>query len=183
MKCARHCPVEIAVFRCRFMLTPSQINIDGPVCAEFKRPTLVAAKKLVDLLTSLKYNQLQLYIEHTFAYQHHKEVWEKADPFTGAEILSLDAYCRARFIELVPNQNSCGHLHKFLIHKRYEGLAECPEGVDFGPRPSGPRDAPFSLCPTDARSLDFVSGLYRELLPHFPSSTYVNAHARSIAAY
>ena len=165
------------------MLTPLQINIDGPVCAEFKRPTLVAAKKLVDLLTSLKYNQLQLYIEHTFAYQHHKEVWEKADPFTGAEILSLDAYCRARFIELVPNQNSCGHLHKFLIHKRYEGLAECPEGVDFGPRPSGPRDAPFSLCPTDARSLDFVSGLYRELLPHFPSSTYVNAHARSIAAY
>lgn len=102
-----------------------------------KVPTLAAAKELVDLLASLKFNQLQLYTEHTFAYQHHQEVWEDSDPFTGADILELDAYCRAKFVALVPNQQSCGHLHKFLVHKRYEGLAECPEGVDFGPRPSG----------------------------------------------
>jgi hypothetical protein len=125
-----------------------------------KVPTLKTAIALVDLLASFKYNQLQLYIEHTFAYQHHREVWDKADPFTGTEILLLDAHCRKRFIDLVPNQSSCGHLHKFLMHKRYEALAECPEGVDFGVRPSGSRDAPFSLCPTDPRSLDFVSGLY-----------------------
>src|SRR5690606_11763612 len=74
-----------------------------------KVPTMETLYRLVDRLASWKINQLQLYTEHTFAYRHHPEVWAKASPLTGEEILRLDAYCRERFIELVPNQNSFGH--------------------------------------------------------------------------
>jgi hypothetical protein len=138
-----------------------------------KVPTMESATALVDTLASLKYNQLQLYFENTFAYQQHPEVWKGCDPFTGAEVLELAAYCKERFVDLVPNQNSLGHMHSFLKHATYEHLAECPEGVDFGPRPSGSRSDPFSLCPIDPASIQFVRGLYRELLPHF-TSPYVH---------
>ena len=89
-----------------------------------KVPTLETLFALVDRLASWKINQLQLYIEHTFAYHRHRVVWEHASPFTGEEILALDAYCRERFIELVPNQNSFGHLEPWLRHAPYSDLAE-----------------------------------------------------------
>ncbi len=121
---------------------------------------------LVELLASWKINQLQLYTEHTFAYQNHPEVWAAASPFTGEEILELDAYCRDRFIELVPNQNSFGHMERWLKLPRYQPLAESIESYDFSIKRHHPN---MSLCPLDAGSLTFLQGLYDELLPHFSS--------------
>ena len=115
-----------------------------------KVPTMETIFNLVDLLSSWKINQLQLYTEHTFAYQQHPDVWVDASPFTGEEILVLDAYCRERFIELVPNQNSFGHLEQWLKHSRYRALSEAPEGFDF---PWGHHSGPFSLCPLDPESI------------------------------
>lgn len=134
-----------------------------------KVPTMQTIFSLVDLLASLKINQLQLYTEHTFAYQQHPEVWSHASPFTGEEIMQLDAFCQERFIELVPNQNSFGHLEHWLRLPRYQSLAEAPKGFDF---PWGHHDGPFSLCPLDKGSLSLLEGLYDELLPHFSSRQF-----------
>lgn len=92
----------------------------------------------------------------------------------GQEILELSHYCHARGIELVPNQNSFGHFHKFLMHDQYRLLAECPDGIDIGERPSGARDAPFSLCPVDHRSIRLINSLYSELIPHFPHTQVIH---------
>jgi hypothetical protein len=83
---------------------------------------------------------------------------------TGEEILALDAYCRERFIELVPNQNSFGHMTRWLTHDRYRPLAEAPDGCDTR---WGRFNEPFSLCPLDPGSLELVRSLFDELLPHF----------------
>jgi hypothetical protein len=131
-----------------------------------KVPTLETTKDLIDRLASWKINQFQLYTEHTFAYRRHPDVWAKASPFTGEEILELDAYCRERFIELVPNQNSFGHMHRWFEHPQYLELAEAPDGFDF---PWGHSSEPFSLNPTDPRSLELIKDLFDELLPHFTS--------------
>jgi hypothetical protein len=42
---------------------------------------------------------------------------------THEEIRALDAFCRERFIELVPHQQSFGHLQRWLELPRYRGLA------------------------------------------------------------
>lgn len=132
-----------------------------------KVPTMATLFHLVDLLASWKINQLQLYTEHTFAYRRHPVVWATASPMTGAEILALDAYCRDRFIELVPNQNCFGHMSRWLDHQEYTHLAEAPEGAQT---PWGfYRQGPNSLNPTDPRSLELVRTLFDELLPHFSS--------------
>ncbi len=131
-----------------------------------KVPTMATLHHLVDLLASWKINQLQLYTEHTFAYRNHPQVWAGASPMTGEEILKLDAWCRERFIELVPNQNAFGHMRRWLVHPEYRHLAECPQGCDTL---WGRFDEPFTLCPGDAGSFKLVQSLWDELLPHFHS--------------
>jgi hypothetical protein len=132
-----------------------------------KVPTLESLYELVDLLASFKINHLELYTEHTFAYRNHPEVWAQASPMTAADVAQLDAYCRDRFVELVPNQNCFGHLNRWLELPRYRQLAECPDGFDtpWGHRASGP----FSLNPRHPGSLALVSEWLDELLPNFAS--------------
>ena len=132
-------------------------------------PTMQTLLELVDLLASWKINQLQLYTEHTFAYRNHPDVWADASPMTGQEILVLDAYCRERFIELVPNQNSYGHMTRWLTHDRYRPLADAPDGCDTR---WGHYDTPLSLCPVDPGSIELVRSIFDELLPHFSSRQF-----------
>jgi hypothetical protein len=136
-----------------------------------KVPTMETLTALVDMLAGWKINQLQLYTEHTFAYQGHPEVWARATPLTGEEVLALDAFCRERFVELVPNQNCFGHMQRWLVHPRYAALAETHDWFDtpWGIRLKGP----YSLAPEDPGSLVLVQSMLDELLPHF-SSDMVN---------
>jgi hypothetical protein len=137
-----------------------------------KVPKMETLFNLVDMLAGWKINQLQFYTEHTFAYQNHPEVWADASPMTGEEILALDAFCRERFIELVPNQNTFAHMRRWLVHERYRYLAECPHGCDTGSPVWGSFDEPFTLCPEDPGSLDLIRDLMDELLPHFSSRQF-----------
>ena len=133
-----------------------------------KVPKMETLYKLIDWFADLKINQLQLYIEHTFAFQRHPDVWREASPITGQEILEIDAYCRQRHITLVPNQNSLGHMERWLKHPRYEPLAECPEGFMA---PWGQQYPATSLNPVDPGSIELILSLYDELLPHYTADT------------
>ncbi len=136
-----------------------------------KVPTLETLYWLIDNLAEHKINHLQLYVEHTFAYQNHREVWNDYSPLTAGEIQSLDRYCRDRCIDLVPNQNSLGHLEQWFSHPRYLPLAELPQGG--APLPwGGFQEKPSVLCPTDPRTFAFLDELYEEFLPNFSSALF-----------
>ncbi len=123
-------------------------------------PAMATLFELLDLLEELRLNELQLYTEHTFAYAAHSCVWRDASPLTPPEIQILDRACAVRGIALVPNQNSFGHMERWLRHPEYGALAE----VESGSRP------PSCLAPTP-QSVAFVRSLYAELLPNFASRT------------
>ena len=130
-------------------------------------PKLETLLDLAAHLADFKINELQLYTEHTFAYKKYKSVWQSWGALTGAEIRRLDARCRQLGIELVPNQNSFGHLRYFLEHSRLKKLAEvsgpyADAGGEFVRRPS-------TLAPNHPATLPFLRGLYNELLPNFSS--------------
>ncbi|MBO3697940.1 family 20 glycosylhydrolase [Roseivirga sp. E12] len=133
-----------------------------------KVPTMESLYLLVDQLSDWKINELQLYTEHTYAYKDHKVVWENSSPLTADEIQALDAYCRARYIDLVPNQNSFGHMENWLKHDEYLDLAECPEDCQtvWGKRKR------TSFDPTNPKSLELMKSLYAEALPNFSSQFF-----------
>jgi hexosaminidase len=133
-----------------------------------KVPLMKTLLDLVDRLAGWKINQIQLYTEHTFEYRNHKEVWAKASPLSSEDILQLDAYCRQRYIELVPNQNSFGHMERWLKHPRYAPLAEKHGEIKL---PWGVGKGPFGLAPVNKGSLVLIKSLYDELLPNFSSKT------------
>lgn len=124
-----------------------------------KVPKMETLYRLVDLLSSWKINEFQLYTEHTFAYNGHEIVWKNSSPMTPEEIRKLDEFCRQRFVDLVPNQNSFGHFHRWLQHPQYRHLAENPE-------------SPYTLCPVDPGSIELLDDLYNQLLPNFTSKYF-----------
>jgi len=134
-----------------------------------KVPTMETLYALIDKLASWKINEIQLYTEHTFAYKNHETVWKDASPITAQEVRLLDAYCQDRFIDLVPNQNSFGHMKRWLKHKEYEHLAELPQPG----RTIWGMMSRTSLSPVEPGSLELMKELYAELLPNF-SSQYFN---------
>ena len=133
-------------------------------------PKLETLLQLTAHLADLKINEFQLYTEHTFAYRNYEAVWRDWGALTGEEILKLDAHCRRLGIELVPNQNSFGHLRYWLEYPPLMKLAETSrawpdQGGAFWRRPA-------TLAPTNPGTLPFLRGLYDELLPHFTSSRF-----------
>ncbi len=131
-------------------------------------PRLETLLELTSHLADFKINEFQLYTEHTFAYRNYEPVWRGWGPLTGEEILQLDAHCRKLGIELVPNQNSFGHLRYWLAYPPLRKLAETPKPW---PDQNGAfLRYPATLAPNNAGTMPFLRELYDELLPNFTSN-------------
>lgn len=145
-----------------------------------KIPKMETLYRIIDLMADLKLNQLQLYIEGApFAYESFPQVWELETPITGEEILCLDAYCRERYIELVPNQNSFGHMEGWLTRPEYNALAEIPEGFmlpdhmyDSDLYPDGLFMHPGTFNTQEPEVLKLLGTMYDDLLPYFSSKLF-----------
>ena len=129
-------------------------------------PTNATLAWLVEVLAALRYNHLELYMEHTFAYLGRDEVWGSASALTADDLRWLDGLCAEHGITLVANQNTFGHMGRWLRHDAHRGRAECPDGATspFGGRPI----PPATLAPTTDNA-NFVLGLIRELASHLRS--------------
>lgn len=121
-------------------------------------PTRATLERLVDVLETCRFNHLQLYVEHTFAYAEHAEVWADASPLSAEDMSWLDDLCHAAGIELVANQNCFGHMAPWLTLERYRGRAECPDGFEIL---DGVLLPPAVLAPTEANA-SMVVDLVRE---------------------
>lgn len=134
-----------------------------------KVPTLDSLKGTVDLLASLKYNHFQLYMEGMcFAYPSFPEYWKDETPLTPEELTELSTYCKARFIDLTPCQNSLGHMAPWLARPELRYLAEKEEGMVVHGIPV----PPTTLDCRNPASLDFVERLTDDLLPCFDAPCY-----------
>ena len=133
-------------------------------------PKLETLLDLIEKLADFKINELQLYTEHTFAYRKYRRIWQSWGALTAKEIQILDTRCRELGIDLVPNQNSFGHLRYFLEDRKLKKLGEISEPFlsetkDFLRRPT-------TLAPNHPGTLPFLRGLYAELLPNFSSQFF-----------
>ncbi len=134
-----------------------------------KVPTLATLKALVEKLSSYKLNQLQLYIEHSFAFKQIPDLWYDKDPLTYKEICELDAWCWMHFIDLVPSLATFGHLYELLRIKRFTHLRE----VDLPPGGPSPnlwdRMAHHTIDAVNPESFHLIKSMLDEFLPLFQS--------------
>jgi hexosaminidase len=146
-------------------------------------PKLETLLELIEHLADFKINELQLYTEHTFAYRKYKSIWQNWGALTGKEIRKLNRRCRELGIDLVPNQNSFGHLRYFLENPELKKLGEVSEPYEGGVAASSPDGdggvaatsflrRPTTLAPNHPGTLPFLRWLYDELLPNFTSRLF-----------
>jgi hexosaminidase len=121
-------------------------------------PTRRTLRRYVEVLAAARMNQLELYTEHTFAYADHAPVWAQASPLTADDMRWLDELCAWHGITLVANQNTLGHMERWLAHERYRHRAESPDGFTIG----GRHRPPSTLQPTPENA-EFALALVREL--------------------
>ncbi|MGW3404964.1 glycoside hydrolase family 20 zincin-like fold domain-containing protein [Streptomyces zhihengii] len=121
-------------------------------------PTRRTLRRWLDVLSLARFNQLELYMEHTYAFRDHQDVWRDASPLTADDLRWLDAQCAALGIALVANQNTFGHMERFLALERHRDRAENPDGFVRG----GVHRPPSTLAPTPDNAA-FAHGLVAEV--------------------
>ncbi len=138
-----------------------------------KVPTLETLKHLVDRLSLLKINQLQLYIEHAFAYSFDSDICGDADGLTPDDARAMDEYCHEGFIELVPAVANLGHMGRILSMPKYRELAEIPANSTWQDMPWPARARGFTLDADHPASIELVEKIWRDIFAAF-SSPVVN---------
>ena len=124
----------------------------GPV------PTVEYIKRQLRTFAAYKLNMHSFYMEHTFESAAHPLIGPKGGSLSPDEIRELSTYARRYHIELVPEQQTFGHLHKALKFEKYNELAEVPYGDVLSPQQEG--------------SYKLVADWYRELDPLFPGKFF-----------
>jgi hypothetical protein len=141
--------------------------VDGPAIAvrgymldvsRDRVPTRDTLSRLVELLALARYNHFELYVEHPFEFAGHEVVWKDASPLTGDDLEWLDHLCAEHGIDLVVNQNTFGHMGRWLAHDEYRWRAECPDGFEIV---DGVAMPPSLLAPTPDNA-EFALGLVRQ---------------------
>lgn len=136
-----------------------------------KVPTLETLMELVDRAAFYKLNEIQLYIEHTFAFKGMSEVWMDKDPLTSEEILLLDEYCKKRHVDLVPSLSTFGHFYEILKTKSFNDLCELEnsQGTKYS---LIDRMAHHTLNVTNEGSIKLVENMLNEFIPLFSSNKF-----------
>lgn len=124
----------------------------GPV------PTVNYIKRQLRTVAAYKLNLHSFYMEHAFASATHPLIGPEGGSLTPAEIRELVQYAKSYHIELVPEQQTFGHLHKALKLEKYNSLAEVPYGDVLSPQQEG--------------SYNLIADWYRELNDLFPSQFF-----------
>jgi hypothetical protein len=124
----------------------------GPV------PTVDYIKKQIRTEAYFKLNMHSFYMEHTFASESHPLIGPEGGSLTAADIKELVAYARKYHVELVPEQQTFGHLHKALRLEKYADLAETPYGD--------------VLSPQQPATYELIADWYKELNELFPGKFF-----------
>ena len=124
----------------------------GPV------PTVDYIKRQIRTEAFFKLNLHSFYMEHTFASETQPLIGPAGGSLTPDEIRELVVYARRYHVELVPEQQTFGHLHKALRLEKYAELAETPYGDVLSPQ----REGTYKL----------IADWYRELNELFPGQFF-----------
>lgn len=125
----------------------------GPV------PTVDYIKRQLRAEASFKLNMHSFNLENIVEWRSHPLLGPEGGALAPEEIRELVAYARRYHVELVPQQQTFGHLRKVLTLEKYAPLAESQPTADV-------------LSPQRPETYALISDWYKELAELFPGKFF-----------
>ncbi|WP_169091512.1 glycoside hydrolase family 20 zincin-like fold domain-containing protein [Paenibacillus sp. PL91] len=128
------------------------------------RQTYSKPERLVSYLADFaryKVNGLLIEYEDKFPFENYPELAHPKHALSREQFEELKREAREYFIEIIPLQQSFGHLEYVLRHDRYKHLRETEKSIG-------------ELCPSREESFELVTGLLAEMMDRHPDSRYIH---------
>ncbi len=122
----------------------------GPILNEEQMRTAIRT------MAEYKLNMVSFYMEHVFPFTHSPGVVPEGAELDPALIKRLAEYARDFHVEIVPQQQTFGHLHHMLKFELYAPMAEMPYG--------------HVLAAEDENAFKWVEQAAKQLADAFPST-------------
>ena len=123
-------------------------------CSRNAVPNVPYLKRFIDIVSSLGYNELQLYTEDTYEIPSEKYFGYLRGRFSKEEIREIDEYCKQRGVELVPCIQTFAHLDNIFGWKRFSPL----------------RDSGNALLADEEKTYEFIEKEFQAVAEAFSSS-------------
>ncbi|HEY9284612.1 MAG TPA: beta-N-acetylhexosaminidase [Pyrinomonadaceae bacterium] len=133
----------------------------GPV------PTVEYVKRQLRTEASFKLNMHSFNLENIVEWRSHPLLGPEGGALSQAEVRELVAYARRYHVELVPQQQTFGHLRKVLTLERYAPLAESQPTADV-------------LSPQRPETYKLIADWYGELAEMFPAGKFFHVGADEV---
>jgi len=117
-------------------------------------------ERLAEALSAFRYNWLTFNLEHNFGYERHPEIPGSDDQLLKSEAKALFELCKEHYVEVVPMQQSFGHLRGILSRQKYRHLAFDEKLL-------------WSLDPRKDEIYSLLAELYQEQAECFPGKYFL----------
>ncbi|MEK0312408.1 family 20 glycosylhydrolase [Cohnella sp. 56] len=124
-------------------------------------PTFPNILAYIAEMSEYKLNTLVVEYEDKLPFRRHAFLRHSELAMTDEEHTLLLETCRDHFIEVIPKQQSFGHLEFILKHPPYIALRETPDSVG-------------ELCPHRPGAFDMMAGILEEVAAMHPDSRYLH---------
>jgi len=118
-------------------------------------PTLEYAKKQVKIMSEYKMNGYCIYAENIFESKKYPTINPYGGTITAAEVAELIAFAKPYHVDIIPQQESFGHLHYVLRQEQFARLGE--------------KHGSQILSPSEPEAIQFISDYLAEVVSMFQS--------------
>ncbi|MEK3793478.1 DUF4838 domain-containing protein [Paenibacillus sp. FSL R7-0204] len=128
------------------------------------RQTFSKPERLIDYLAEFsryKTNAVLIEYEDKFPFSIHPEFVHPQHALSREELEALQAAAHEHYIEIIPLQQSFGHLEYVLRHDAWKHLRETEESTG-------------EICPSHPQTYELITSLLAEMMDAHPESRYIH---------
>lgn len=122
-------------------------------CSRNSVLSVQSVKKLIDVLSKMGYDSIQLYTEDTFEVNNEPYFGYLRGRYTKAELKEIDAYAVKRGMELIPCVQTLAHLGKLFRWQPYGNINDCHD----------------ILLPEEERTYELIENIFASVAESFTS--------------
>jgi hypothetical protein len=130
-------------------------------------PTFSYLLETIDMCAMFKFNTLVVEYEGSFPFKNHKDIAFPSH-FARQEIRKAVKYASERYIEIIPLQQTFGHLEYILSLPRYNHLNE----HNWIEKNLIDQASAVQICPDNPKSIDFLRELISDMASMHPSKYF-----------